>query len=66
MALAGMLRMKPLPKLVKREVITEAAESRNWHCSSCDKMIEDGIEGLYCRSCADYWKDVSTWRDQYD
>lgn len=63
--------MKPLPKLDKREVLTEAADSKTWSCTSCSEMIEEGIDGPHCRRCGEYWKDVAAglfddhnyWRD---
>jgi len=40
-----------------REAAIENEEVRSWKCASCDTMIEE--EGKrYCRTCADYWRDV--------
>lgn len=52
-------------RIEKRNAISEAMEiavtEQTWRCQSCDKFIEEGETGPYCRYCRDYWEDVPDW-----
>lgn len=59
---------KPQARLLRpQEYAMIAAEEFGWKCESCNKFTEEGVEGRYCRYCAEYWEDVRNGLfDRYD
>lgn len=55
-------RAKRIEKRIAMLDALDTAEAEQaWKCASCDKFIEEGEPGPYCRSCREYWEDVPNW-----
>lgn len=53
-------------KISISNAVDESEEAKASVCSTCDKYIEEGMEGKFCRSCKMYWDDCANGLYDYD